>query len=159
MRPKAADARLALARLAPPLAVLVLLGPAFGGCVKVGDSLGQSCLSDEDCFSGHCIEQTCVSAPPLLDGEAQGSGDDASSDGSPGLDAPTESSALDAPLVDSADAGATDAAADAHDASSDAGAADAAGEGGFDGSTGEAGGSDAAQDAPDDVRLDVTAGG
>ncbi len=50
--------------------------------MKVGDGLGQSCLTDEDCFSGYCAEQICVAAPVVFDAEpppdAQGTEDGSS---------------------------------------------------------------------------------
>ncbi len=108
------------------LAAFTATVAASGGCVKIGDSLGQSCLTNEDCFSGYCAQQICVSAPPLLDAEVKG-------------DAPADRSA-EAATGDAggdADASAPEAGADSsRDATSDAlpeSSADAAGgEGGSD---------------------------
>jgi hypothetical protein len=35
-------------------------------CANVDRGLGEACLRDEDCLSGVCAGQVCVSAPPVL---------------------------------------------------------------------------------------------
>jgi hypothetical protein len=150
-------------RLAPLLlAALAALVALDGACVKTGDSLGQSCLSNEDCFSGYCAGQICVSAPPVLDAEAMGdsaasgsdAADDATGEAAPPGDVSAESSAVDSPLVDRA-GDASDASAPADAAGTDADASSSADGYLADGSIP----AEAGADAPADVRLDVADGG
>lgn len=120
---------------------------ASGACVQVGDSLGQTCLTNEDCFSGYCSQQQCVSAPPLLDAEAKGdSPADAVVESAPGDASPDSvaEAAADAPRDGLSDAvGSGDATSDV--GASDVSASDVSAE--------------AASDASADVRLDVAEGG
>lgn len=136
-----------------------------GACVRTGASLGQSCLKDDDCFSGHCASMICVPAAPELSADAaEGDSTVADAPGSadgPGTDdGPTEGSES---SIDggSADALSTDAEAsapnDATDGPSGPDATDGAGPADANGST------DASSDAPtdgaaSDAKLDSGAG-
>lgn len=113
---------------------------ASGACVKNGDSLGESCLTSEDCFSGYCVQQLCVSAPPLLDAQVKGDAP---------VDAIVESAAGDASPDSMADGAPTDARRD--------GVSDAMPEGSADVTSDV--GAEAAPDASADVGLDVAEGG
>jgi hypothetical protein len=110
---------------------------ASGACTKSGASLGQSCLTDQDCFSGSCSQQICVAAAPVLDAEAKGDSPavvvDASGDGA-------------------GDAGATVEGGDSSraDASLDAFTGDAPSEG----APAETGPADAPIDSPADADMD-----
>lgn len=159
-------ARRSVAAVAFALATIAVLASVQSACVKTGASLGQACLSNEDCFSGQCAGQLCVSAAPTLDAEAEGDGEAPGSDGA--VDA-LPPDAADAPAVPDAASDSTspdangeggDGAAPAdgsHDASLEA--ADAsADETGPDGSPDAAGTTEGGLDAPTDVQLDVAGG-
>ncbi|MGH7434654.1 MAG: hypothetical protein ACRENE_03190 [Polyangiaceae bacterium] len=158
-------------------AVCVVLSGS-GACVQTGASLGQHCLKDDDCFSGHCAAQICVSSAPELGADAA-EGDSTLADapgsveGSTTDDGPSESSDAspdgagpgDGSVTADADASTGD---DATDAPSTSDAADGAApvdaqtttDGSNDASPEAAGDapSDAPADAPSDAQLDVGAG-
>jgi hypothetical protein len=160
---RAARFRIALGLLAGA----VVLGPAFAGCVGTGASLGQSCLTNEDCFSGYCAMRVCVAAPTFIDAEVEADG--ATTDDGPPADAPLAADGSDSSPAsdaagdaqpDAAETGSDGAAPDA-DASTpvDApGSTDGAGDATSDSTTDGAGAVEAGQDAPADVRLDVGGG-
>jgi hypothetical protein len=105
----------------PALGLGVAVLAASGACVQSGASLGQSCLTDQDCFSGQCSQQKCVSAGPLLDAEATGDPPstppgEASTDGSGEAStdgAPTDGAVDASPSVEGGDASRPDATPDA----------------------------------------------
>jgi hypothetical protein len=126
---------------------------ASGGCVKNDASLGEACLTSEDCFSGYCAQQICVSGPPLLDAQAKGDAP---------ADAVVESAAGDATADSTADGAATDAPRDGVSDAVPEGSADVVSDvGASDVSASDVSTSDgsAAPDASADVRLDVAEGG
>jgi hypothetical protein len=132
-----------LAGFAAGMAVLA----ASGGCVKNGASLGEACLTNEDCFSGYCAQQLCVSAPPLLDAEAKGDAP---------VDAIVESGPGDASPDSTADGATTDAPRDGVSDAVPEGSSDVASDVASDVSVSDV---SAAPDASADVRLDVAEGG
>lgn len=152
MAPRALSQARRWARVLALLVPLGLLGAvaASEACVKSGFSLGQSCLTDEDCFSGYCAQQICVAAPPLLDAEATGDAPaqptkDAATDAAVDGDASRADAVGDAPRDVGGDNAAETAVADvAIEATADA-PADVA--------------SESAADARADVRLDAADGG
>jgi hypothetical protein len=158
-------------RVAPGIAYVVALVGAWvvvsasGACVATGASLGQSCLKDSDCFSGHCAAQICVAAAPELSpdaaegdstvadapGAVEGSStDDGPYEGSEGSTGPTDGGSGGG--LTTADTSASDGAADGPGTTG----ADASPDGPGDGTT------DAPPDAPadgaSDARLDSGAG-
>jgi hypothetical protein len=132
---------------------------ASGGCVRTGASLGQSCLKDDDCFSGHCAAMLCVAAAPELSSDAA-EGDSTVADAPGPADGPSADDAPSEVSEGSIDGGAGDALATDADASVPADATDGpsapdATDG--PGSTGADASPDATSDAPPDAPADAAA--
>jgi hypothetical protein len=144
------------ARWARALAIVAagLLGAVSGSCADSRSSLGERCLTDEDCLSGICAQQLCASASPIQDGSTNGvaapqedSPAGASTDTGPSSDSPVDVLADAAADQSASDAGretGVDATADVADAAPEA-LSDAA--------------TDAPAEAPADAAADAPADG
>jgi hypothetical protein len=148
-------------RFASGIALLLALAGAWavvsgsGACVRTGASLGQSCLKDDDCFSGHCTAQICVRAAPELSADAA-EGDSMVADSPGSADAPGTDDGPAEGSVGSTDGGSGDAVATDAEASVPADATD--GPSGTDAADAN-GSTDAAGDgASSDAKLDSGAG-
>ena len=65
------------------VALIGVLGALFAACTSYKRDNGESCIKNDDCNSGVCVQQLCTSAPPLLAGdEYPDSGSDSSASGS-----------------------------------------------------------------------------
>jgi hypothetical protein len=55
---------------APALLSLLAAGWLASGCTPSQRALGEECLKDQDCQSGHCSQLQCAAQPPILDDAA-----------------------------------------------------------------------------------------
>ena len=58
-------------------AAIAGVAATFGGCTDYSRGPGETCLSDDECLSGVCLQQVCGSPSPVLNGSAypDGSGE------------------------------------------------------------------------------------
>ena len=55
---------------APALLSLFAAGWLASGCSPSQRALGEECLKDQDCLSGHCSQLQCAAQPPILEDAA-----------------------------------------------------------------------------------------
>jgi hypothetical protein len=62
-------------------ATTLFVALALGACQPTQRSNGESCISDEDCLSGVCVQNQCTNVTPFLDAETDAPPSDATTPG------------------------------------------------------------------------------